>query len=271
MGCHAASRRRVRRRGPSTRWPVAFFRPLDDTTSTPRARRMSRATRRSPSSSSRASAIPCCPGRTLVSDARGARTFAAELGYPVMVKANAGAGGEGIERATRTRSSTPWSCAHSPSAMSCCSSRTSRACAITASLVLDGELLLAYERIPLTIEGDGRSTIRELVDARQRTGRRSTSIASAARGPTCCAKASRCACSTSRTSARAAWPPRSPRSEWLQPARHRDLGADQQPQRQRSGSEGLPPRRHQRSVEPPALQRAGRGDLRSVPVEQLRR
>ena len=53
--------------------------------------------------------------------------------------------------------------------------------------------------------------------------------------------------------------------ERLHAARHRDLGADQQPPRQRPGLEGLPPRRRQRSAEPPALhaRRTWRSSVRS--------
>ncbi len=47
------------------------------------------------------------------------------------------------------------------------------------------------------------------------------------------------------------------------------LGAKPQPQRQPSGSQGLPPRRHQRSAQPATLQCRRPGRLRSVPVRGL--
>jgi glutathione synthase/RimK-type ligase-like ATP-grasp enzyme len=120
---------------------------------------------------------PVLPGRTLVADPSAARAFAAELGYPVMVKANSGAGGEGIERAETSEE---------------LDAAVARAFAFGdvvlvepyvaglrdyRLLVLDGELLVAYERRPFAVEGDGHSTVRELVDAavrraeEQRTGR----------------------------------------------------------------------------------------------------
>jgi len=120
---------------------------------------------------------PVLPGRTLVTDPSAARAFAIELGYPLMVKANAEAGGEGIERADTSEE---------------LDAAVARAFAFGnvvllepyvaglrdyRLLVLDGELLVAYERRPFAVEGDGRSTIRELVDAAvrraeaQRTGR----------------------------------------------------------------------------------------------------
>ncbi len=120
---------------------------------------------------------PVLPGRTLVSDPSPARQYAKELGYPVMVKANAEAGGDGIERVDSDEQ---------------LDAAVARALAFGnvvllepyvanlrdfRLLVLDGELLLAYERMPFAVEGDGRSTIRELVDAAirraeaQRTGR----------------------------------------------------------------------------------------------------
>ncbi len=52
-------------------------------------------------------------------------------------------------------------------------------------------------------------------------------------------------------------------------ARDRELGAEPQPQRQRPGGQGLPPRRHQRSAEPSALHGGGHGDLRSVRLGDL--
>lgn len=120
---------------------------------------------------------PVLPGRTLVSDPSPARQYARELGYPIMVKANAEAGGVGIERVESDEQ---------------LDAAVARALAFGnvvllepyvanlrdfRLLVLDEELLLAYERVPFAIEGDGRSTIRELVEAAivraeaRRTGR----------------------------------------------------------------------------------------------------
>jgi D-alanine-D-alanine ligase-like ATP-grasp enzyme len=108
---------------------------------------------------------PVLPGRTLVGDPAPAREYAAELGYPVMVKANAEAGGAGIERVDSSGE---------------LDGAVARAFAFGnvvllepyvagmrdyRLLVLDGELLLAYERIPFSIAGDGQSTIRELAQA----------------------------------------------------------------------------------------------------------
>jgi glutathione synthase/RimK-type ligase-like ATP-grasp enzyme len=102
---------------------------------------------------------PVLPGHTLFS-----RDDVPELAYPVMVKANGEAAGAGITRVD------------SPEELPAALDRAfalgnivliepyiagMRDCRL---LVLDGELLLAYERIPYTITGDGRSTIRELTD-----------------------------------------------------------------------------------------------------------
>lgn len=110
---------------------------------------------------------PVLPGHTLFS-----RDDVPELAYPVMVKANAEAGGAGIERVDASEE---------------LGTALDRAFAFGSIvliepyianmrdyrlLVLDGELLLAYERIPLTIVGDGRSTIRELVGSRERVNLR---------------------------------------------------------------------------------------------------
>lgn len=116
---------------------------------------------------------PVLPGRTFFServerdfgrDVHAARAYAMELGYPVMVKVNSGAGGKGIERVA---------------AASDLGGALERAFAIEdvvllepyvagmrdyRLLVLDGELLLAYQRRPFGVVGNGRSTIRELVD-----------------------------------------------------------------------------------------------------------
>jgi glutathione synthase/RimK-type ligase-like ATP-grasp enzyme len=105
---------------------------------------------------------PVLPGHTLFS-----RDDVPELAYPVMVKANAEAGGAGIERVDSREE---------------LGAALDRAFAFGSVvliepyvanmrdyrlLVLDGKLLLAYERIPLTIIGDGRSTIRELAPSRE--------------------------------------------------------------------------------------------------------
>ena len=94
-----------------------------------------------------------------------ARAYAEELGYPVMVKVNTGSSGVGIERATDADE---------------LRDALARAFAIEdvvivepykaglrdyRILVLDDEILLAYERRPFAIIGDGKSTVRELVEA----------------------------------------------------------------------------------------------------------
>jgi D-alanine-D-alanine ligase-like ATP-grasp enzyme len=120
-------------------------------------------------------AFPVIPGETFYAnrlsrelrsnrDASAARIYADHLGYPVMVKPNSGAGGNGIERVIR-RDDLP--------------AALTRAFEIEdivliesyvaglrdfRILVLDGEVLLAYERRPLSVTTDGRSSLRQLVD-----------------------------------------------------------------------------------------------------------
>ncbi|HKR65804.1 MAG TPA: hypothetical protein VJZ00_18885 [Thermoanaerobaculia bacterium] len=100
---------------------------------------------------------PVLPGHTIFS-----RDEVPELAYPVMVKANAEAAGAGIERvdsASELDAALERAFAFGKIVLIeqyVANARDYRL------LVLDGELLLAYERIPYTIIGDGRSTIREL-------------------------------------------------------------------------------------------------------------
>jgi glutathione synthase/RimK-type ligase-like ATP-grasp enzyme len=105
---------------------------------------------------------PVLPGHTIFS-----RDDVPELAYPVMVKANGEAAGAGIARVDTAEE---------------LNAALDRAFAFGKIvliepyvadlrdyrlLVLDGELLLAYERIPYTILGDGHSTIRELTHGRE--------------------------------------------------------------------------------------------------------
>jgi D-alanine-D-alanine ligase-like ATP-grasp enzyme len=120
---------------------------------------------------------PVLPGRAFFSDrlggelssARGreaASRYAAEIGFPVMVKANSSSGGHGVERADDAGE------------LDAALSRAFRVDEIALVeryapamrdyrlLVLDGEILVAYERRPAAVIGDGVSSIRELVDRR---------------------------------------------------------------------------------------------------------
>ncbi|HEX7155230.1 MAG TPA: hypothetical protein VF618_27420 [Thermoanaerobaculia bacterium] len=120
--------------------------------------------------------FPIIDGMTFFSDrlceeigssrnSRAARQYAESLGYPVMVKVNSGSGGEGVERAVNETD--------------LCET-LARFFALDnivlvesylgglrdyRVLVLDGEVLVAYERRPLTLVGDGTSTVGELVAA----------------------------------------------------------------------------------------------------------
>lgn len=102
-------------------------------------------------------------------DSHAAVQYATSIGFPVMVKANSGGGGEGIERASDA--------AEVEQALA-------RAFAFGdvvliesyleglrdyRLLVLDREVLLAYERRPFAVVGDGISTVAELVDEFRRT------------------------------------------------------------------------------------------------------
>lgn len=118
--------------------------------------------------------LPVVTGRTFFSDrlcaaigskrnATAARRYATRIGYPIIVKPNSGYAGAGISRVSRPEDF---------------SGGIARAFAtddvvlveeyITGLrdfrlLVLDQEVLLAYERRPFAIVGDGSSTVRELV------------------------------------------------------------------------------------------------------------
>lgn len=131
---------------------------------------------------------PVLPGRAFFSESLAQRigsdrtavaacAYAAELGFPVMVKVNSGSGGEGIERV------------ESAEEMEGALSRVLQFGDVVLIepyvhglrdyrlLVLEGEVILSYERRPFAVEGDGRSTIRELVEGMghcadaQRTGK----------------------------------------------------------------------------------------------------
>jgi glutathione synthase/RimK-type ligase-like ATP-grasp enzyme len=117
--------------------------------------------------------FPVLPGRTFFAarversfgrDAAAAFAYAKEIGFPVMVKANSGAAGRGVECVRRADDF--------PEALD-------RVFAVDdvaliepyvagmrdyRVLVLDGEVLLAYERRPFSVTGDGASTLRGLVE-----------------------------------------------------------------------------------------------------------
>jgi D-alanine-D-alanine ligase-like ATP-grasp enzyme len=118
--------------------------------------------------------FPVVPGETFYADrlsrqlgsgrdARAAYIYADRLGYPVMVKPNSGAGGEGIERVAR------------PDDLSAALARAFDMDDVVLIesfvadlrdfrlLVLNGEVLLAYERRPLSVTGDGLSSLHQLV------------------------------------------------------------------------------------------------------------
>lgn len=127
---------------------------------------------------------PVIPGQLFFSDAvcrtissrRGrasARSYARRLGYPIIVKPNGGAGGDRVELVAASEE---------------LDGALERAFSLAGDalveryvpglrdyrlLLLDGALLLAYERRPFSVTGDGRSSIRQLVtrDRRQRTAR----------------------------------------------------------------------------------------------------
>jgi len=96
-----------------------------------------------------------------------ARRYARELGWPVFVKPCRGSQGDGVAMATNMREFDE--AAHRAFAQyrvlvveQACSGRDYRI------IVLDGEVISAYERIPLAVTGDGTSTVAELLAARQR-------------------------------------------------------------------------------------------------------
>lgn len=93
--------------------------------------------------------------------------FASELGWPVYVKPCRRSQGDGIELATNARelraaAQRIFEQDHTLLVQEMCRGRDYRL------VMLDGTVISAYERVPLTIMGDGRSTVGELLVAKQR-------------------------------------------------------------------------------------------------------
>jgi D-alanine-D-alanine ligase-like ATP-grasp enzyme len=96
-----------------------------------------------------------------------ARQYARELGWPVFVKPCRGSQGEAVAMATNLRelneaAAQVFERGRVLVIEQACRGRDYRI------IVLDGEVISAYERIPLSVMGDGRSTVAKLLAARQR-------------------------------------------------------------------------------------------------------
>ncbi len=92
-------------------------------------------------------------------------SFAAELGGPVYLKPLRGSQGAGIElavNAAEVRAAVRRIFAREQTLLvqEACAGRDYRL------VMLDGKLISAYERVPLSVTGDGRATIRELLQQR---------------------------------------------------------------------------------------------------------
>jgi D-alanine-D-alanine ligase-like ATP-grasp enzyme len=118
---------------------------------------------------------PVVPGRVFFSDSicpslstshsrLAARRYSRRIGYPVMVKANSGSGGTGVELVSGA--------GELDAALDRAFMADGAAALVEKYipnmrdyriLILDGRMLLAYERRPFTIVGDGGSTVRQLV------------------------------------------------------------------------------------------------------------
>lgn len=99
-------------------------------------------------------------------DPEAAYAFAKELGFPVVVKPNSGSQGSGVNVAHTKRDLT----------RALRTVFTQDRVALIQKLVagrdyrivvLDGEVISAYERIPLNVTGDGKSSIRTLLEKKQ--------------------------------------------------------------------------------------------------------
>ncbi|MFL6247587.1 MAG: hypothetical protein ACJ74H_16300, partial [Thermoanaerobaculia bacterium] len=117
---------------------------------------------------------PVLPGQAFFSEslalqirsdrnAEAACAYATELGFPVMIKVNSGSGGEGIERVGSAEEMNAALARAFELDDIVLVERYAHGLRDYRLLVLDGEVILTYERRPFAIEGDGRSTIRELV------------------------------------------------------------------------------------------------------------
>jgi D-alanine-D-alanine ligase-like ATP-grasp enzyme len=121
---------------------------------------------------------PVVPGRAFYSDkwclAIGSRLnigaayrYAKNIGFPVVVKPNSGSQGKGVHKVFTKR--------HFFSAMRSIF-RDDRVALVQKALigndyrivVLDNKIISAYRRIPLSVTGDGRHTIRQLLREKQR-------------------------------------------------------------------------------------------------------
>jgi D-alanine-D-alanine ligase-like ATP-grasp enzyme len=96
-----------------------------------------------------------------------AARFAAKLGWPVYVKPCRGSQGAGVERVANSRELAAaahriFRKTHTLLMQEACPGRDYRL------VVLDGEIISGYERVPLAIVGDGRSTVMQLMRERQR-------------------------------------------------------------------------------------------------------
>lgn len=97
----------------------------------------------------------------------GACAFAAQVGWPVYLKPCRGSQGDGIELAAnpaelRAAARRIFAQEKTVLVQKACPGRDYRL------VVLDGKLISAYERVPLGVTGDGKATIRQLLERRQR-------------------------------------------------------------------------------------------------------
>lgn len=93
--------------------------------------------------------------------------FAAQVGWPVYLKPCRGSQGDGIElaaNASELRAAARRILVREKTVLvqKACPGRDYRL------VVLDGEVISAYERVPLAVTGDGQSSIRQLLERRQR-------------------------------------------------------------------------------------------------------
>jgi len=112
---------------------------------------------------------PIIPGRAFLAGHadRGwdaAVAYAAEIGYPLMVKINSGSGGRGVERVDDDRELEATLRRAFALDNVVVVERYVAALRDYRVLVLDGNVLLAYERRPASLVGDGTSTVDELID-----------------------------------------------------------------------------------------------------------